>query len=40
VIDRIDRLGHLGDGIARALASGPIFVRPASLPGEVVDGTF
>ncbi len=29
----IDRLGHLGDGIA----SGPVFV-PRTLPGEVVEG--
>jgi 23S rRNA (uracil1939-C5)-methyltransferase len=29
----IDRLGHLGDGIA----AGPLFV-PRTLPGEVVDG--
>ncbi|MDX5403616.1 MAG: class I SAM-dependent RNA methyltransferase [Rhodobacterales bacterium] len=34
MIVTIDRLGHLGDGIA----PGPIFV-PATLPGEVVEGT-
>jgi len=33
VIVTIDRLGHLGDGIA----AGPIFV-PQTLPGEVVEG--
>lgn len=32
----IDRLGHLGDGIAPA-PSGPVFV-PRTLPGEVVEG--
>jgi len=31
---RIERLGHLGDGIA----AGPVFA-PRCLPGEVVDGT-
>lgn len=38
MIVTIDRLGHLGHGIARALDSGPIYV-PGTLPGEVVDGT-
>lgn len=34
MIVTIDRLGHLGDGIA----PGPIYV-PGTLPGEVVEGT-
>jgi len=38
VIVTIDRLGHLGHGIARSLDSGPIYV-PGTLPGEVVEGT-
>jgi 23S rRNA (uracil1939-C5)-methyltransferase len=38
VIVTIDRLGHLGHGIARTPDSGPIFV-PGTLPGEVVEGT-
>ena len=33
---RIDRLGHLGDGIA-AGPDGTVFV-PGMLPGEAVDG--
>ncbi len=33
----IDRLGHLGDGIALA-PDGPVFV-PGALPGEEVEGT-
>lgn len=32
----IDRIGHLGDGIAQG-PEGPVFV-PQTLPGEVVDG--
>jgi len=38
VIVTIDRLGHLGHGIARTEDSGPIYV-PGTLPGEVVEGT-
>lgn len=38
MIVTIDRLGHLGHGIARSLDSGPIYV-PGTLPGEVVEGT-
>jgi len=38
VIVTIDRLGHLGHGIARMPDSGPIYV-PGTLPGEVVEGT-
>ncbi len=38
MIVTIDRLGHLGHGIARAPDSGPIYV-PGTLPGEVVEGT-
>jgi 23S rRNA (uracil1939-C5)-methyltransferase len=38
VIVTIDRLGHLGHGIARHQDSGPIYV-PGTLPGEVVEGT-
>jgi 23S rRNA (uracil1939-C5)-methyltransferase len=38
VIVTIDRLGHLGHGIASNPDTGPIFV-PGALPGEVVDGT-
>ena len=34
MIVTIDRLGHLGHGIA----TGPLYV-PGTLPGEVVDGT-
>ena len=34
----IDRLGHLGHGIATTADTGPIFV-PGVLPGEVVEGT-
>ncbi len=33
----IDRLGHLGDGIAHKDASGPLFA-PLTLPGERVSG--
>lgn len=33
----VERLGHLGDGIARGPDGGAIFV-PMALPGEVVDG--
>ncbi|MEZ5885850.1 MAG: class I SAM-dependent RNA methyltransferase [Paracoccaceae bacterium] len=33
----IDRLGHLGDGIAAGSGSGPVYV-PRALPGEVVEG--
>lgn len=32
----IDRLGHLGDGVAQG-PDGPVFV-PQTLPGEVIDG--
>ena len=32
----IERLGHLGDGIAQG-PGGPVFV-PQTLPGEVVQG--
>lgn len=38
MIVTIDRLGHLGHGIARDQESGPIFV-PGTIPGEVVEGT-
>ncbi|MDZ4087719.1 MAG: class I SAM-dependent RNA methyltransferase [Tabrizicola sp.] len=38
MIVTIDRLGHLGHGIARDQDSGPIYV-PGTLPGEVVEGT-
>jgi 23S rRNA (uracil1939-C5)-methyltransferase len=38
VIVTIDRLGHLGHGIAANPGSGPIYV-PGTLPGEVVEGT-
>lgn len=38
MIVTIDRLGHLGHGIARAPDSGPIYV-PGTLPGEVIEGT-
>ena len=38
MIVTIDRLGHLGHGIARMPDSGPIYV-PGTLPGEVVEGT-
>jgi 23S rRNA (uracil1939-C5)-methyltransferase len=38
VIVTIDRLGHLGHGIARGEDGGPLYV-PGTLPGEVVDGT-
>jgi 23S rRNA (uracil1939-C5)-methyltransferase len=37
VILTIDRLGHLGDGVARG-SDGTVFV-PQTLPGEVVEGT-
>jgi 23S rRNA (uracil1939-C5)-methyltransferase len=37
VILTIDRLGHLGDGVAHT-ADGPVFVSGV-LPGEVVEGT-
>jgi 23S rRNA (uracil1939-C5)-methyltransferase len=37
VIVTIERLGHLGHGIARAEDSGPLYV-PGTLPGEVVEG--
>jgi 23S rRNA (uracil1939-C5)-methyltransferase len=33
----VDRLGHVGDGIAQG-PEGPVFV-PRALPGEVVEGT-
>jgi 23S rRNA (uracil1939-C5)-methyltransferase len=36
VIVTIDRIGHLGDGVAQGPA-GPLFV-PGMLPGEVVEG--
>jgi 23S rRNA (uracil1939-C5)-methyltransferase len=36
VILTIDRLGHLGDGVAQG-PDGPVFV-PQTLPGEVIDG--
>ncbi len=32
----IDRLGHLGDGVAE-VGGAPVFV-PMALPGEVVEG--
>lgn len=38
MIVTIERLGHLGHGIARDQDSGPLYV-PGTLPGEVVDGT-
>ncbi|MCC6517621.1 MAG: class I SAM-dependent RNA methyltransferase [Tabrizicola sp.] len=38
MIVTIDRLGHLGHGIAANPGSGPIYV-PGTLPGEVVEGT-
>ena len=38
MIVTIERLGHLGHGIARDQDSGPIYV-PGTLPGEVVEGT-
>lgn len=38
MIVTIERLGHLGHGIARDQNSGPIYV-PGTLPGEVVEGT-
>ena len=38
MIVTIERLGHLGHGIARPVDSGPIYV-PGTLPGEVVEGT-
>jgi 23S rRNA (uracil1939-C5)-methyltransferase len=38
VIVTIERLGHLGHGIARDQDSGPLYV-PGTLPGEVVEGT-
>ncbi len=34
----IERLGHLGHGIATGPGTGPIYV-PGTLPGEVVEGT-
>lgn len=37
MIVTIDRLGHLGHGIARDQDSGPLYV-PGTLPGEVVEG--
>ena len=33
----IDRLGHLGDGIAKG-PDGPVYI-PGLLPGEEVEGT-
>lgn len=33
----VERLGHLGDGIAREPDGDPVFV-PMALPGEVVEG--
>jgi 23S rRNA (uracil1939-C5)-methyltransferase len=36
VIVTIDRIGHLGDGVAKG-PNGPLFV-PGMLPGEVVEG--
>lgn len=33
----VERLGHLGDGIARGAGGEPVFV-PMTLPGEVVEG--
>src|SRR5690606_8968469 len=33
----VERLGHLGDGIARGPDGTPVFV-PMALPGEVVEG--
>ncbi|WP_295072182.1 class I SAM-dependent RNA methyltransferase [Tabrizicola sp.] len=38
MIVTIDRLGHLGHGIAANPGIGPVYV-PAALPGEVVEGT-
>ena len=38
MIVTIDRLGHLGHGIARDQDSAPLYV-PGTLPGEVVEGT-
>ncbi|MFN4204127.1 MAG: class I SAM-dependent RNA methyltransferase [Tabrizicola sp.] len=38
MIVTIERLGHLGHGIARDQNSTPIYV-PGTLPGEVVEGT-
>jgi 23S rRNA (uracil1939-C5)-methyltransferase len=38
VIVTIDRLGHLGHGIAANPGSGPLYV-PGTLPGEVIEGT-
>jgi 23S rRNA (uracil1939-C5)-methyltransferase len=38
VIVTIDRLGHLGHGIAPHPDGGPLYV-PGTLPGEVVEGT-
>lgn len=38
MIVTIDRLGHLGHGIAAHPVSGALYV-PGTLPGEVVDGT-
>jgi 23S rRNA (uracil1939-C5)-methyltransferase len=38
VIVTIDRLGHLGHGVAPRSEGGPIYV-PGALPGEVVEGT-
>ncbi|MFN3575802.1 MAG: class I SAM-dependent RNA methyltransferase [Tabrizicola sp.] len=38
MIVTIERLGHLGHGIARDQNSGPLYV-PGALPGEVVEGT-
>ncbi len=38
MIVTIDRLGHLGHGIARSPDAGPMYV-PGTLPGEVVEGT-
>lgn len=38
MIVTIDRLGHLGHGIARTQDFGSIYV-PGTLPGEVVEGT-
>ena len=38
MIVTIDRLGHLGHGIAANPGSGPLYV-PGTLPGEVIEGT-
>lgn len=38
MIVTIDRLGHLGHGIAANPDAGPLYV-PGTLPGEVVEGT-